>query len=499
MSLCINPNCSKPNNSDNQLFCQNCGSELLLNGRYLVQTLLSDKGGMGKTYQVRQNQTVKVLKVLYQDHPKAVALFQQEADILSQLNHVGIPRGDSYFTYFPKDSPTPIHCLVMQKIEGMDLEEYMKKRQFQPIDQTLAIEWLGQLVEILHIVHSRQFFHRDIKPSNIILQPSGKLALIDFGAVREVTSTILAGGANTGIFTPGYAPPEQERGFAVPQSDFFALGKTMIYLLSGRSPNDPAIFDYHNNRTRWPEQLPQIQPALTTLIDQMTAQSVAQRPRNTDELQQKLVQIKSDQSPASYQSSLPDTVITPPPVGPPTRQPSSFNYASFGQRWVASIIDGLIISVAGFFLAILIAWYVAPDYVGTLYENLAEATGAIAAGIWFGTSSIGLLFLLILLFDLSDSENQLYFFTILVGALLNWGYWVFQNSSPAQATWGKSIIGLKISRFDRSSVSFSCANIRYWSKFLSDITIGVGYLIMINSPRKQTLHDRIAKTIVVRE
>jgi serine/threonine protein kinase len=465
----------------------------------LVESLLSDKGGMGKTYLVRQNQTIKVLKVLYQDHPKAVTLFQQEAHILSQLNHVGIPRGDGYFTYFPKDSPKPIHCLVMEKIEGMDLEEYMEKRQFQPIAQDLAIAWLRQLVEILHIVHTRQFFHRDIKPSNIILQPSGNLALIDFGAVREVTATIIAGQANTGIFTPGFAPPEQQRGFAVPQSDFFALGKTIVYLLSGKTPNDPAVFDHYHNRTRWQEQLPQVRPALAELIDQMTAESVAQRPKNTEVIRQKLAQIDSSSSTASYQSSLPDTVVLPPPIQPSVPPASSSNYASFGQRWVASIIDGVIIAIVGFFLAILIAWYVAPDYVGTLYENLAEAVGAIAAGIGTGTSSIGLLVLLIFLFNLSDSENQLYFFTILVGAILNWGYWVFQNSSPAQATWGKSIIGLKISSSNSSSVSFGQANIRYWSKILSDLTIGIGYLIAINHPRKQTLHDRLAKTVVIKQ
>ncbi|NES81964.1 MAG: serine/threonine protein kinase, partial [Moorea sp. SIO2B7] len=232
MSLCINPSCPKPQNPDHNLFCQACGSELLLAGRYRVINVLSDKGGFSNTYEVIHNDIIKVLKVLTNNNPKAVELFQHEAQVLSQLNHPGIPKGDGHFIYFPRNSQTPLHCLVMEKIEGMDLEEYQKQRKNRPIDQQLAIEWLKQLAEILHEVHTHQFFHRDIKPSNIIFRSNSQLALIDFGAVRQVTETLIAGGQNTSIYTPGYAPPEQEKGYAVQQSDFFALGRTFVYLLT---------------------------------------------------------------------------------------------------------------------------------------------------------------------------------------------------------------------------------------------------------------------------
>lgn len=99
MSLCINPNCRKPENPDNLLFCPTCGSEILLVERYRITSLLSDKGGFGKTYAVTDKGTPKVLKVLINDLPKAVDLFQQEARVLTQLNHPGIPKGEEYFTY----------------------------------------------------------------------------------------------------------------------------------------------------------------------------------------------------------------------------------------------------------------------------------------------------------------------------------------------------------------------------------------------------------------
>ncbi|NET62449.1 MAG: serine/threonine protein kinase [Symploca sp. SIO2E6] len=222
MTLCINPDCRHPENPDNILFCQTCGSELLLVTEYRVTRLLSGKGGFGRTYEVSQGNTTKVLKVLINNQPKAIDLFQQEARVLRQLNHPGIPKGDRYFTFLPRNSQQPLHCLVMEKIEGLDLEEYQKQRQYHPLDQQSALKWLLQLAKILEVVHQQRFFHRDIKPSNIILKPDGQLVLIDFGTVREITATYLGkqpSGQVTKIASAGYTPPEQLNYQAVPQSD----------------------------------------------------------------------------------------------------------------------------------------------------------------------------------------------------------------------------------------------------------------------------------------
>ncbi len=293
MTLCINPNCPQPENADNQLFCQACGSELLIFGQYRVVRLLSKKGGCAKTYEVTDKQTIKVLKVLIRDNSKLVELFQQEAQILCELDIPGIPKGDSYFSYFPKNSHIPIHCLVMEKIEGMDLEVYQEKLSSRPIAPYLALEWLHQLIEILHVIHGHQFFHRDIKLSNIILQPNGQLVLIDFGAVRQVTETIITGKPSTKLYTPGYTPPEQEKGYALPQSDFYALGRTLVYLLTGKSPTEPEIYDKYEHKLNWRSYAPDIDEGLADLIDRMIAEQVKDRPANTDEILEKLRQIRS--------------------------------------------------------------------------------------------------------------------------------------------------------------------------------------------------------------
>jgi len=295
MGLCINPNCPHPKNPDNSHFCNACGSELLLAGRYRVSRLLSGKGGFGRTYEVSQGSTTKVLKVLINYQPKAIELFQQEARVLRQLNHPGIPQGDRYFTFTPRDSQQPLHCLVMEKIEGLDLEEYQQQRQYRAIAQDLALEWLIQLTQILDEVHQHQFFHRDIKPSNIILKPDGQLVLIDFGTVREITPTYLGkkvAGQVTAIASFGYTPPEQLHYQAVPQSDFFALGRTFVFLLTGKQPIDPAIYDHLKDKLNWRNHAPDLLPELAELIDELIMPAAEQRPANTQVILQRLAEIE---------------------------------------------------------------------------------------------------------------------------------------------------------------------------------------------------------------
>jgi eukaryotic-like serine/threonine-protein kinase len=229
MSLCINPKCPQPENSDQLLFCQNCGSQLLLAGQYRVTKLMSKKGGFADTYEIVERGTPKVLKVLKSTNAKALELFEREFRVLNSLTGegiAGIPQVEELFSYSPRDSQQNLDCLVMERIYGMDLEEYVKAMK-RSIDEKTAVGWLSQLTQILQEIHSRGIFHRDIKHSNIILQPDGQLVLIDFGAVKEAAANIL--GQATVIYTPGYAAPEQQQsGQSSVQSDFFALGRTFV-------------------------------------------------------------------------------------------------------------------------------------------------------------------------------------------------------------------------------------------------------------------------------
>ena len=302
MSLCINPSCKKPENPNNILFCLTCGSGLLLQDCYRVIVKLGS-GGFGDTFEINEVRTnkAKVLKVLTNNNRKAIELFKQEAAVLSQLHHPGIPQveTDAYFEYYPRSSQNPIHCLVMEKIEGMDLREYMQKRDLRPINQTTAIAWLKDLLTILAQVHNQNFFHRDIKPSNIMLRAeNAQLVLIDFGTVREVTNTVFQQqGRVTTINSGGYTPTEQINGNAVPQSDFFALGRTFVYLLTGKEPLDPEIYDSYHATFNWRNHAPKISKMLADLLDDMMQFLYKDRPQTVNEIWHRLAEVEKSLQP----------------------------------------------------------------------------------------------------------------------------------------------------------------------------------------------------------
>ncbi|WP_088242928.1 hypothetical protein [Calothrix rhizosoleniae] len=90
------------------------------------------------------------------------------------------------------------------------------------------------------------------------------------------------------MVSAGYTP----KGQAMPESDFFALGRTFVFLLTGKQPNEPAIFDSYNGQMRWRDFVQQISPKFDDLIDRMMAHSLSQRPANTREILNCLAEIE---------------------------------------------------------------------------------------------------------------------------------------------------------------------------------------------------------------
>ncbi|MEY3302272.1 MAG: hypothetical protein RLZZ139_644 [Cyanobacteriota bacterium] len=123
MRLCINPSCPLPNHPDNDNYptCQGCGSELLVDNCYTVTKLLSDAGGFGVVYEATDPAgKPKILKILKQElntDSKAVSLFQQEAFVLGQIDHAGVPKIETY-VHHELENGTMLHGIVMQKSRG---------------------------------------------------------------------------------------------------------------------------------------------------------------------------------------------------------------------------------------------------------------------------------------------------------------------------------------------------------------------------------------------
>jgi serine/threonine protein kinase len=514
MSLCINSNCQKPSNPDTHLYCQSCGSELLLKGRYRVTRLLSAKGGFGNTYEVRENNDLKVLKVLINDHPHSLELFQQEALVLSKLKHPGIPKGEGIFTYFARDSKTPLHCLLMEKIEGVDLEEYLKQRNFNPIEEPLALQWLFQLTDILGEVHRQNLFHRDIKPSNIILKPNGQLVLIDFGAARQVTATILAGGQNTQIYTSGYAPPEQEKGYAVQQSDFFALGRTFVFLLTGKDPKDKAIYDYYNNELNWRKYASHIAPQLANFLDELMAEKATQRPASISIILKRLKDLEKEllsSSKPSLATQLSQLSATPIFQTPISGQFSP-QYAGFWLRFKASLIDRTIVTIMAAILGGGLSWYLNQKGIFTdlnLVFNFSIQELILYSSFWtvFGTTIIGLVFTAINLIAfvteptsfLQEDRNVLFLATLILGICFQWFYFIFLEASWLKTTLGKMMVGIWVTNEEGKRISLKQANQRYWGKILSMLPLYIGFMMAGWTKKKQALHDRISGTFIVKK
>jgi formylglycine-generating enzyme required for sulfatase activity len=217
----------------------------------------------------------------------------------------------------------------------------MQKNGLRPINQTTAIAWLKDLLIILEQVHNKNFFHRDIKPSNIMLRAeNAQLVLIDFGTVRKLTTTVVnQQGGVTGIISAGFTPSEQINNNAVPQSDFFALGRTFVYLLTGKEPLDPIIYDAYNEKLDWRNHAPQISSMLADLLDEMMQRLYKDRPGNTQEILQRIAAIEKALQPIQ-------TTFVPPPVTK-SSQPQKTKSTRRIFLKSASLIFGTFIAVVG--------------------------------------------------------------------------------------------------------------------------------------------------------
>jgi serine/threonine-protein kinase len=309
-----------------QKFCTTCGMPLILDSRYLPEELLG-KGGFGTALLACDRRSPSLRKcVVKQFMPPsdltpaqlamAQTLFEREAKVLDRLGN-GHPQIPNLLAYFPLEvpgwhSPQPqqFFYIVQQYIEGQNLEdELAAKGRFTEADVRDVLE---QTLSILQYVHEENVIHRDIKPSNLVRHhKTGRLFLLDFGAVKEVTQGVGGAGRSTGIYTPGYAPPEQMQGAPVfPSSDLYALAVSCIVLLTGEEPKQ--LFDSFSSSWQWTDKA-QVSPELTAILNRMLQSIPSDRLGSAQEVLQTLnpTVTLSPSSPLSPPS---------PPPSPPRRR-----------------------------------------------------------------------------------------------------------------------------------------------------------------------------------
>ncbi|MBD2499077.1 serine/threonine-protein kinase [Anabaena azotica] len=298
---CTRPRCARPKNhcpdlddtttlkTTPQKYCTNCGMPLLLDGRYVPIEALK-RGGFGATFLARDRRipgmpvcVVKQLQPAGNLTPDllktAERKFETEAEVQADIGrkHEQIPE---LFAYFPilvssqqSGQTDQFFYLVQEYIEGQNLEdELVQKGKFSEQE---ALEVMQEILKILKFIHEQGIIHRDIKPSNIMRRRDGKLFLLDFGAVKQIAATSASTSSSTGIYTVGYAAPEQISGNRVfPATDIYALAATILNLLSGEDPSQ--LFDPYMNKWNWWKKV-NINPDLRYILDKMLLPAVNDR------------------------------------------------------------------------------------------------------------------------------------------------------------------------------------------------------------------------------
>jgi serine/threonine protein kinase len=162
-------------------------------------------------------------------------LVEREAQVFKNIHHSRIPEYCDYFSVPDLEGSGFLWFGLVQKyIPGDSLKQLLDKGKHFTEAQVRSIA--AEILQILINLHelSPPVIHRDIKPSNLILGKNNQIYLIDFGAVQDRAKA--EGVTFTVVGTNGYVPPEQLWGKAVPASDLYALGATLIHLLSGIPP-----------------------------------------------------------------------------------------------------------------------------------------------------------------------------------------------------------------------------------------------------------------------
>jgi serine/threonine protein kinase len=294
-------------------FCPQCGVSLaaagvttgplaagatLQGGRYRIMGLLG-QGGMGAVYLAKDVElfgrlcVIKQMQLLFAsqaERKKAESDFLREAEVLVQLNTPGHPNIPEIYSYFTEAGS---YYLVMKYIAGESLEARLE-RLGRPLDETDVVRYMLQVCDALVYLHSRQprpVVHRDIKPANIIVDPEGRVWLVDFGLARasigQGALVMLAGGKTVAAGTPGYTPLEQWQLQPEPKSDIYALGATIHHLLTNQDPRDRfctfpeldlQILKELSTFRPLPELRPDVSPELAQLVDRALQSEAARRP-----------------------------------------------------------------------------------------------------------------------------------------------------------------------------------------------------------------------------
>ncbi|MGQ9908838.1 MAG: protein kinase domain-containing protein [Candidatus Flexifilum sp.] len=263
----------------------------VLHNRYKITGVLGG-GGMGTVYQARDLNFGEVTKLVAIKEMQTIAndnalrqsmlkTFRREANLLAMLSHPAIPKIFDFFDISDRA------YLVMEYINGSDLELLLSKTKELPIDK--LIDWAIDLCDVLDYLHSQKpdpIVFRDMKPSNVMIDNLGRVRLIDFG----IAKAFISGVKNTMIGTEGYSAPEQYKGDVSPQSDIYSLGATLHQLLTRKDPRLEPPFSFHERPI--PQYNPNAPEGLVQIVEKALAYNAVDRWKSCYEMKQALEELR---------------------------------------------------------------------------------------------------------------------------------------------------------------------------------------------------------------
>ena len=361
--------------------CPHCGESPLLQARYELLEVVGH-GATGTTYRARRQSdgavvAIKELMVRKVESLKAIDLFQREVRVLRELSHPGVPR---FIEELHDDAGRSVSLYLVQEfIDGSTLDAEFEQHR-GTVDEVFAVA--ADILDTLAYLHSLRppVIHRDIKPANIMRRgATGELVLIDFGSVRDAVDTAEGGSTVAGTF--GYMAPEQFSGRALPATDIYGVGATIVALLSRQ---DPQTLVGDDRTIQWRGRLGLSQP-LQAILGKMLAPIVEERASDAAALAAEIRAVLRGEHPIAA-AQAPPTLPDVPPA--PRKLPPKFD-----KQWAANssfnVMFGGIFSLVGIFSAaipIIVAvstgeWF--PVLMAILFF-------AIFGGLGFGFLSTGL-------------------------------------------------------------------------------------------------------------
>ncbi|WP_446038699.1 serine/threonine protein kinase [Streptomyces sp. SID1121] len=280
---------------------------VLLGNRYQVLRKLGE-GGEGEIYiardmELRRNVAIKVQKPRAFDSTQSYASFgkliKQEYDRLEFIKSIrGIPQVLNNGEFGRNNS----QYLVMELVDGVTFTHWISEHH--PVPAEAAVSAIGQLCEILIRLHTAGYVHRDVTPNNTMVQPDGRVRLLDVGI------SVSPGTLNTdGGGSPEYAAPEQFDLTAklTPQADVFAVGALLFKMLAPQLPYGGEEHPIRGNAEPFPLGLAVEMPdSLLSLALAMVSLDPGERPSAAEVLDDLQSLLPVFGSPASPKATCPD-------------------------------------------------------------------------------------------------------------------------------------------------------------------------------------------------